>query len=188
MKTYYYAVYSKDGYGQVSSDAARISGVPDWEYQDVQVPPLDAWERFPTFRCGGDCDFAGHGPVVEILVELKRDLWKFWVEMVVFKAVETAGDRSCAQKALDDIWATNTYRVEGMEGWIFDSYPSLPSVREGLQYTDETLTMDYRYGQTVIDYVTVMGETAEFDICSWEEDDTHLHRLRTRPITIRVRR
>jgi len=189
LKTYYYAVFSRDIYGQYSQTGIEGSAMPDWEYATFTLSELVMFDRFPTSRCfTGDCDFDGHGPLVELEVELMRNGLNFWVEVRVFKAKETTSDYTCVEKAGFEVWATSTHSLPSGEGWIFSDYPGLAATTERVAYLDTDITNDIVYGTTILYYASIAGDTSDLDVCGMTEDDTHIHSLRTRPIAVRMRR
>jgi hypothetical protein len=187
---YFYSVFTRDRFGQFSQTGAEISGAPDWEYLTFEISELRLVEWFPIQRCSAeDCDFSRHGPDVEMVVELKRNsLLTFWIELITFKAMGTVGDGTCIQKGSTEVVASGNFNGPRGEGWIFDGYPGLAQTTERIHYVDTGPYLDTVEGHSIVLDAKLVGDTDGPDVCSSTEDDTHIHLLRTRPISVRVRR
>jgi serine/threonine protein kinase len=136
------------------------------QIKEYVVAPIRKGPYYPQKK-GGDCDFNGHGPKVNLYARIftaeSNTQLKAEVKMI---AKETKSNWSYAEGA----WSVRLYTAE--PGWYISRITSTPTAVTA-DYTDSNY--DWDLVKTDLCNFEVLGDTPGDDICSQTSDDTQMY-------------
>jgi hypothetical protein len=139
---------------------------PQKEYSRVDLKIGDLGAYFPAWTGGGDRDFRGHGPFVEVHAELySPDAHEVWIYLSM-EAKETTSDYTTAK----GVWQQKVYTAPS--GWTIDAF--LTQQSDGWTYTDVNTSYDYM-PTTDMGQFKVMGDTDGDDVGGSTAQFSHMY-------------
>jgi serine/threonine protein kinase len=148
------------------------------QVKEYVIAPMRKGPYYPQKK-GGDCDFDGHGPKVNLYARIftaeSNTQLKAEVKMI---AKETKSNWSYAE----GVWSARLYTAE--PGWYINRIASKP-ITITAEYTDSNY--DWDLVKTDLCNFDVLGDTKDEDICGTTSDDTQMY-VNFKEIRLELRR
>lgn len=199
----YYAIFCRTADG-IFSNPAKASALPDWSYREETFTAATLTERWLTSHLN-DCEFGGHGPRVTFNLtvnQYKTSTYRYSLSVSI-TSLEWTGPASGGSVAGDGTTGTVSFETPIQDtgvttDWVPYQYvvgSTTTSTLDGLRTINARKVLSGHGYHDISDIVgpvgrtcVVVGDTDGGDVCGQTEDDTHLHSLSFRTITVKFRR